>query len=123
MNKGYILPFPKTGDLGTAKNYRGITITSLAVKIDFALLRNRMEPKIEKILRNNQNGFWRNRPTTFQILTLCRILAGKRAKKLAATILFVDFSKVFDSIRRVKMEKILLANDLLKTCPSHNDVI
>ena len=28
-----ILPFPKKGDLGLAKNYRGITHTSIAAKI------------------------------------------------------------------------------------------
>ena len=55
--KGYILPFPKKGDLGLAKNYRGITLTSLAAKIYNALLRNRIEPKIDNILRKNQNGF------------------------------------------------------------------
>ena len=35
-------------------------------------------------------------------------------KNLEATILFVDSSKVFDSIHRGKMEQILLAYDLLK---------
>ena len=49
--KGCILPFPKKGDLGLAKNYRGITLTSIAAKIYNALLRNRIEPKIDKILR------------------------------------------------------------------------
>ena len=38
--KGCILPFPKKGDLGLAKNYRGITLTSIAAKIYNALLRN-----------------------------------------------------------------------------------
>ena len=49
--KGCILPFPKKSDLGIAKSYRGITLTSIATKIYNALLRNRIEPKIEKILR------------------------------------------------------------------------
>ena len=53
--KGCILPFPKKGDLGLAKNYRGITLTSIAAKIYNALLRNRIEPKMENILRKNQN--------------------------------------------------------------------
>ena len=35
-------------------------------------------------------------------------------KNLEATLLFVDFSKVFDSIYRGKMEQILLANGLPK---------
>ena len=107
--KGCILPFPKKGDLGLAKNYRGITLTSIAAKIYNALLRNRIEPKIDNILRKNQNGFRRNRSTTSQILTIRRILEGVRAKNLQATLLFVDFTKAFDSTHRGKMELILQA--------------
>ena len=84
--KGCILPFPKKGDLGLAKNYRGITLTSIAAKIYNALLRNRIEPKIDNILRKNQNGFRRNRSTTSQILTIRRILEGVRAKKPTSDI-------------------------------------
>ena len=43
--KGCIFPFPKKGDLGLGKNYRGITLTSIAAKIYYALLCNRIEPK------------------------------------------------------------------------------
>ena len=112
--KECILPFPKKGDLRLAKNYRGITLTSIAAKIYNALLRNRIEPKIDNILRKNQNGFRRNRSTTSQILTMRRILVGIRAKSLQATLLFVDFTKTFDSIQKGKMEQILLANCLPK---------
>ena len=104
--KGCILPFPKKGDLGLAKNYRA--------KIYNALLRNRIEPKIDIILRKNQNGFRRNRSTTSQILTIRRILEGVRAKNLQATLIFVDFTKAFDSIHRGKMEQILLAYGIPK---------
>ena len=112
--KGCILPFPKKGDLGLAKNYRGITLTSIAAKIYNALLRNRREPKIDNILRKNQNGFRRNRSTTLQILTIRRILEGVRAKNLQATLIFVDFTKALDSIHRGKMEQILLAYSIPK---------
>ena len=79
--KGCILPFPKKGDLGLAKNYWGITLTSIVAKIYNALLRNRIEPKIDNILWKNENGFRRNRSPTSQILTIRRILEGARAKK------------------------------------------
>ena len=79
-----------------------------------ALLRNRIEPKIDNILRKNQNGFRRNRSTTSQILTIRRILEGVRAKNLQATLIFVDFTKAFDSIHREKMEQILLAYGIPK---------
>ena len=55
-----MLQFPKKGDLELAKNYQGITLTSIAGKIYNALLCNCIEPKIEKILRKNQYGFQRN---------------------------------------------------------------
>ena len=112
--KGCILPFHKKGDLGLAKNYRAITLTSIAAKIYNALLRNRREPKIDNILRKNQNGFRRNRSTTSHILTIRRILEGVRSKNLLATILFVDFTKAFDSIHRGNMEQILLDYGLPK---------
>ena len=101
--KGCILLFPKKGDLRLTKNYRGTTLTSIAAKIYNALKRNCIEPKID-ILRKNQNGFLRNRSTT----SFCRILEGVCTKNLQATILFVDFTKAFDSIHRGKMEQILL---------------
>ena len=94
--KGCILPFPKKGDLGLAKNYRGITLTSIAAKIYNALIRNRIEPKIDIILRKNQNGFRRNRSTTSQILTIRRILEGVRAKKTTSDF---DFCWLYQDIR------------------------
>ena len=99
--KGCIPHFPKKGNLGLAKNYRSITLTAIAAKID-------------NILRKNQNGFRRNRSTTSQILTIRRILEGVRTKNLQAAILFVDFTKAFGSIHRGKMEQILLAYGVLK---------
>ena len=62
--KGTILAFPKKDVLGIAKNYRGITLVSIAAKIYNAQIRNHIEPKIGKILKKNQNGFQRNRSTT-----------------------------------------------------------
>ena len=107
--KGCNLSFPKKGDDGIAKKYQGTTFVSIAAKIYNALLHNCIEPKIEKILRKNKN-----RSTTSQILTIHQILEGVRAKNIEATILFVDFSKAFDSIHRVKLEQMLLFNGFPK---------
>ena len=51
---------------------------------------------------------------TSQILTIRRILEGVQAKNLQAMLLFVNFTKAFDSIPRGKMEQILLAYGLPK---------
>ena len=42
------------------------------------------------------------------------MIEGIRAKNFVAIILFVDFSKIFDSIHRGKMKLIKLAYVLLK---------
>ena len=55
-----------------------------------------------------------DRSTTSQILTIRRIFEGVRAKNLQATLIFVDFTKAFDSIHRGKMEQILLAYGIPK---------
>ena len=38
-------------------------------------------------------------------MTIRRILEGVKDKNLPLTILFIDFSKVFDTINRKKMKK------------------
>ena len=110
--KGCILLFPKRGDLRIAKNSWDITITSIEAKIYNALLCNRIELKIEKILWRTKMVFREIDP--WQILIIRRILEGVRAKNLEATILFVDSSKAFNSTHRRKMKQILLTNNLPK---------
>ena len=43
-----------------------------------------------------------------------RIIEGVKARQIPATLLFVDFSKAFDSVHGGKMEKILLAYGIPK---------
>ena len=119
--KGCILLFPKNDNLGIAKNSWGITLTSFTAKIYNVLLLNCIEPKIEKILRKNQNGFRRKRSTS-QTLTIHRIL-GVHAKNLKATLLFVDFSKAFDSIQREDRANTSRLQFPPKNRRSHNDAI
>ena len=60
-------------------------------------------------MRKNQNGFRKGRTTTGQILTIRRLIEGIKSHNLEASLLFVDFSKAFDSIDRTKLEQILYA--------------
>ena len=55
---------------------------------------NCIKPEIEKILRKNQNGFWRNQSTTSQILKIHRIFRVC-AKNLEATFFKKIFLKAF----------------------------
>ena len=59
------------------------------------------------ILRKNQNGFRRGRSTLSQILCLRRLIEESDLSNLDLALLFVDFSKAFDSVDRSKMFEIL----------------
>ena len=108
--EGRILPFPKTGDLSLATNYRGITLTAHAAKIYNLLLLNiPIRSKLETVSRKNRNGFRVGRSTVGQILTIRRILEGVKSKNLNAVLLFIDFSKAFDTVNRLKLMEIHLA--------------
>ena len=102
-----IIPFPKKGDLSLATNYRGISLLSIAAKIYNKLILNRLIPKVDPLLRNNQNGFRAGRSTLSQILTLRRILEEGRNCNFDSIFIFIDFSKAFDSIDRDTMFEIL----------------
>ena len=108
FSNSVIIPLPKKGDLSLPSNYRGITLSPLASKIYNSMLLNRISPHLDPILRRNQNGFRKGRATTPQILSVRRIIEEINISKQKASIVFVDFSKAFDSVNRNVMLRILL---------------
>ena len=107
-HRSQIIPLPKKGDLSLATNYRGISLMPIAAKIYNKMILNRIVPSLEPILRKNQNGFRRGRSTLSQILCLRRLLEESQAFNKDLALVFVDFSKAFDSVDREKMFEILV---------------
>ena len=109
-----IIPVPKKGDLTDTNNYRGISLMSLVAQVLNRMILYRIKSEIEKVLRDNQNGFQEGHSMNSHILTLQRILEGMRAKQLLAVIIFINFKKAFDSVHRGTLIKILLACNIPK---------
>ena len=103
-----LIPLPKTGDLGVTENYRGISLSSIIAKMVNKMILNRIQPKIDVLLRGNQI-FRPSRSTTAHILALRRLLEGVKANNRKSIIIFVDFRKAFDNVHRGKMINILKA--------------
>ena len=81
-------------------------------KVVNKLILNRIQPQLDPLLRNNQNGFRLKRNTTAHILALRRIIEEAKRNNVPETIVFVDFSKAFDSVHRAKMMQILKAYEI-----------
>ena len=73
------------------------------------MILNRLRPEVEKLLRDNQNGFRESRSTTSYILALRRVLEEAKNQNLAAVFVFIDFKKAFDNVHRRILMKILRA--------------
>ena len=65
-----MIPLPKPGDLSNKQNYRGISLISTVAKMINKMILTRLQSKIDKHLRPNQNGFRPGRRTTSHILAL-----------------------------------------------------
>ena len=106
-HQSQIIPLPKKGDLSLVTNYRGISLMAIAAKLYNKMILNRIVPFVEPLLRKNQNGFRRGRSTLSQILCLRRIIEESKLSNRDLALVFVDFSKAFDSVDRSKMFDIL----------------
>ena len=78
---------------------------SMAAKVYNKILLNRIRGPIDNILRANQAGFRRGRSCTDQVHII--LIESAKDKNLPLYILFVDFKKAFDSIKRSTMFRIL----------------
>ena len=120
--KGCIHPFPKEGDLGIAKNYQSITLTSIAAKFYNALLLNCIKPENENILRKNQNDFRRNRSIISQILTVHQII-GVHAKNLKVTLVFRFLQSIWFYTQRKDGANTSSLWSPKRNCHSHNHAL
>ena len=105
--KGIVTIVPKKGDLLHCNNNRGITLRSTASKLYQIILLRRMNDGLERLLRENQCGFRKNRSCVDQIYTLRSIIHNFTDYNLPLYINFVDFKSAFDCINREFIWKAL----------------
>ena len=102
-----IIPLFKKGDKTNCENYRGIALLDVVYKIFASIIKKRIEPYIESELGEYQGGFRKNRATTDQVFTLKQILISCYEYSLPVHMLFIDFKKAYDSVKRTEVIDIL----------------
>ncbi|WP_293682112.1 reverse transcriptase family protein, partial [Thiolapillus sp.] len=92
------MTLPKKGNLQQCQNYRTISLISHPSKVMLKIILNRLKPKAEKIIAEEQAGFRAGRSTTEQIFNL-RILCEKYLQHQQDLYhVFIDFKKAFDKV-------------------------
>lgn len=96
--QGILVKVPKKGDLSDCDNWRGIMLLCCPVKVFCRVLLNRFEKKVDETLRNAQAGFRSGRSCVDQINTLRIIIEQVNEYQNNLHLVFVDFSKAFDTL-------------------------
>ena len=104
---GVIVKIPKKGDLSDCGNWRGITLSPIALKIFCKVLLNRIELVLDGVLREEQAGFRKVRGCSDQIFVVRHLMQHANEMKASLSLCFVDFEKAFDSVSREAMGKVL----------------
>ena len=88
----------KKGNAKECGNYRTIALISHASKILLIIILNRMKIKVEEELSDCQAGYQTNRGTIDMLFTLQLLIEKIRNSEDEAFIIFIDYSKAFDSV-------------------------
>ena len=73
---------------------------AIAAEIYNKKMLNHLVTFVRPLLRKNQNGFRRRRTTLSRIVYLRKILEESQATNRDLALVFIDFSKAFDSVDR-----------------------
>lgn len=101
--KATIIPILKNGDPTECNNYRGISLLDVTYKVIATIIKRRVETIVEPQLEEYQAGFRKGRGTTDQIFTMKEVLTTCYEYKIPALVLFIDFKKAYDSVKRMEL--------------------
>ena len=107
-SKAVIVKLFKKGQKTKCDNWRGIALQSVGSKVLCQIILNRIQSKVEKVLRDEQHGFRQNRSCCDLIFSLRVLLDESNEWQVQLLIVFIDFLKAFDSIHRGTIWKILV---------------
>ncbi len=97
----------KKGDRKVCGNYRGISLFSIPGKVFARVLLNRLTSHADSFLPETQCGFRSGRGTADMIFALKQIQEKCIEQNMPLYMVFIDFTKAFDTVDRPTLWKIL----------------
>ena len=98
----------KKGDRRLCGNYRGISLLSIPGKVFARVLLNRLSSYAEGFLPEAQCGFRSGRGTADMIFSLKQLQEKSIEQNMPLYMIFIDFTKAFDTVDRTTLWKMLL---------------
>ncbi len=95
-----LLFYKHKGEKTDLKNYRPITLTNMVYRIYTTIIQKRMEPVMQKVIPQSQQGFLKRRTIANNILVLREKMWQAKHSKKPLYVMFVDFAKAYDTIHR-----------------------
>ncbi|KAI8506599.1 hypothetical protein Bbelb_160260 [Branchiostoma belcheri] len=99
--------YKRKGDRRDCGNSRGISLLSIAGKLLAKVALSRLQVISEEILPESQCGFRPDRGTTDMIFALRQLQEKAMEQRMGLYIVFIDFTKAFDSVGRDALWRIL----------------
>ena len=105
-----VIPVSKSDDASVFNNYRTVSLLCVISKVFEKVMYNRLIDFLEtfNILNNSQFGFRKNNSTYMALMTLMDQLITSLENGEYTIVIFLDFSKAFDTIDHVILLKKLL---------------
>lgn len=88
----------KKGDPLSLENYRPITLLNYDVKLIAYVIAQRLKSVLPNIIHNDQKGYIKNRYIGFNIRQIQDVIDYSEKFNVDGAILFLDFTKAFDSL-------------------------
>ena len=101
----------KKGNKTVCSNYRGTSLLPTMYKTLSNIPLSSLIPYAEEIIGDHQCGFRRNR-STIDIICIRQILGIEWKYNEAVHQLFIDFKKIYDSVRKEVLYNILIKFDI-----------
>ena len=102
-----IVPIDRKGNRNRCENYRGIALGNAVYKIVANIILEKIEPYIEKITGEYQNGFRDGRSVIDNIFALKIINEKLWEYNQSVQYLFIDFQKAYGSVDRDMLWKCM----------------